>query len=111
MAEQGYRLFYRIAKSNPPTILDFTSNLSLGKKTPADPELAALWDGLSVQSTLAQARRRRRASPMLGSCIAAIRVPLDGTVRFERTLSTDGHHTLWGDPAELPTMVVSIEPV
>lgn len=107
--EEGYRLFYRIVRTNPPTLYDFTSNLELGREVPADPELAALWDGLSVQSTLAQARRRRRASPMLGNYIAVLRVPTDGSIRFERTLSADGHHTLWGDPAELLALVVSIE--
>ena len=110
MTEQGFRLFYRIVKSNPPTLPDLTSNLELGKQIPADPESAALWDGLSVQSTLAQARRRRRASPMLGSHVAILRVPTNGTIRYERTLGSAGHHTIWGDPAVLLAMVVSVEP-
>lgn len=111
MADEGYRLFYRIVRTYPPSLVDFTSNAALGKRVPTEPELAALWDGLSVQSTLAQARRRRRASPMLGDYIAVLRVPTDGSVRNERTLSADGHHTLWGDPAVLLALVVSVEPV
>jgi hypothetical protein len=111
VTEEGYRLFYRIVQTNPPTLIDFTSNLALGRKVPDDPEIAALWDGLSVQSTLAQARRRRTTSPMLGSYIATIRVPTDGSVRYARTLSADGHHTIWGDPALLLAMVLSVLPV
>jgi hypothetical protein len=110
MTERGYRHFYRIVKENPPTRLDFTSNLVMGKQLPADPEQAVLWDGLSVQSTLAQARRRRRVSPMLGRFVATIRVPTDGSVRYERTLRAEGHHTLWGDPGVLMSLVVSVEP-
>jgi hypothetical protein len=83
MSDDGYRLFYRIVRTDPPGLQDFTSNRALGKQVPLDPEQAALWDGLSVQSTLAQARRRRRASPMLGICIAVLRIPLDGSVRVE----------------------------
>ena len=111
IVDQGYRLFYRIVRTNPPDLVDFTSNAALGKRVPTDPELAALWDGLSVQSTLAQARRRRRASPMLGDYIAVLRVPTDGSFRCQRTLSADGHHTIWGDPAALHALVVSVEPV
>jgi hypothetical protein len=110
MLEPEYRFFYRIVRTNPPTLSDFTSNLGQGKQIPADPELAAVWDGLSVQSTLAQARRRRKTSPVLGSFIAVIRVPTDGSVRYERTLSSAGHFTIWGDSAQLSGLVVSVEP-
>jgi hypothetical protein len=111
MTEQGYRYFYRLVHRNPPTPRDLTSNRELGKQPPANPEHVALWDGLSVQSTLAQARRRRRASPMLGEFVAVLRVPTDGSVRYARTLSTEGHHTVWADPPLLLGMVVSVEPV
>jgi hypothetical protein len=111
VTDEGYRLFYRIVRTNPPRLIDFTSNAALGKQVPTDPELAALWDGLSVQSTRAQARRRRRASPMLGDYIAVLRVPTDGSFRYQRTLSADGRHTLWGDPAALLALVVSVERV
>jgi hypothetical protein len=109
MTEQGFRFFYRLVKSNPPTLEDFTSNLALGKQIPADPALAELWDGLSVQSTLAQARRRGRPSPALGRFVAVLRVPTDGSIRFERTRG-EGHHTIWGDSAVLLALVVSVEP-
>ena len=47
MNEQPHRFFYRLVHNDPPTIIDFTSNLALGKRLPADPEMAALWDGLT----------------------------------------------------------------
>ena len=86
------------------------SNLVLGKRVPSDPALAELWDGISVQSTLNQARRKRRISPMLGQYVAVLRVPTDGSVRFQRTRG-EGHFTLWGEPADLLAMVVSGVPV
>jgi hypothetical protein len=109
MTDPGYRFFYRIARTNPTTLDDFTSNAAKGRPAPDDPERRAVWDGLSVYSTLAQARRKRRVSPAIGDFIAVMRVPLDGSVRIDRTLGGDGHHTIWGEPARLDSMVVSIE--
>jgi hypothetical protein len=67
--------------------------------------LAALWDGISVQNTLAQARRKVRVSPRLGSYVAILRVSTDGPVRFRRSLGP-GHFTLWGEPEVLLALVV-----
>ena len=110
MIEPGYRLFYRIVKTNPPTLSDFESAAIKGRPLPSDPGDARLWDGLSVYSTPAQARRQRRRSPVLGAFIATVRVPLDESVRVERTRG-DGHHTLWGDAELLLSMVTAIGPV
>jgi hypothetical protein len=111
MIDPGYRLFYRIVYTNPPTLVDFTSGMERGALEPLSPSHRAVWDGLSVFSTLNQARRKRRVSPKLGAFIAVLRVPTDGSIRFARTLGGDGHHTIWGKPAELLSLVVSIEPV
>ena len=111
MIEPGYRLFYRIVRTNPATLADFTSNADKGRPVPDDPVQSAVWGGLSAYSTLAQARRKRRASPAIGEFIAVLRVPLDGSIRIERTLGGDGHHTLWGKPATLLSFVVSVERV
>ena len=86
------------------------SNLARGRPIPDDPEDARVWDGLSVYCTAAQARRKRRTSPVLGSFIAVLRVPLDGSVRIERTRG-EGHHTIWGEPATLLGLVIAVEPV
>ncbi|MDP8923143.1 MAG: hypothetical protein M3O34_09750 [Chloroflexota bacterium] len=109
MTDQGYRLLHRIVRTDPPTLDDFLSNLARGRPVPDDPEDARVWDGLSVYSTAAQARRKLRTSPVLGSFIAVLRVPLDGSTRIERTRG-EGHHTIWGDPAMLMGLVVAVEP-
>jgi hypothetical protein len=109
MSDEGYRNFYRIVKTNPPSLWDMTSAKERGQSVPSNPALHAVWDGLSVYSTLSQARRKHRLSPVLGSFIAVLRIPTDGSVRYARTLGGDGHHTLWAAPAELSAFVVSIE--
>lgn len=109
MSDSGYRLLYRIVRTNPPTLDDFTSNAVTGRPLPPDPSRRAVWDGLSVFSTLAQARRKRRVSPSIGEFIAVLRVPTDGTIRIERTLGGDGHHTVWGEPSMLLGMVIAVE--
>lgn len=111
MAEQGHRDFYRIALTDPPTVADFTSGKERGTPEPNNPAHRAVWDGISVFSTLNQARRKRRTSPVLGEYIAVLRVPMDGSVRFARTLGGDGHHTIWGDPERLLQLVVYVETV
>jgi hypothetical protein len=111
MIDPGYRDFYRLVYTNPPTLWDFTSGKERGTPEPLSPRHRAVWDGLSVFSTLNQARRKQRVSPMLGTFIAVIRVPTDGSVRFARSLGGDGHHTIWGDPAQLLSLVVSVEPI
>ena len=111
MIEPGFRFFYRLVRSAAPVLEDFTPAALKGGPRPSDPARLAVWDGLSVFSTLAQARRKQRTSPILGAYVAVLRVPTDGSVRFERTLGGDGHHTLWDNPASLMAMVVTIEPL
>ena len=109
MSDAQFREFHRIVRADLPTLADFLSNLALGKEVPVDPMLAELWDGISVQSTLSQARRKRRVSPALGQYVAVLRIPTDGSVRFRRTRG-EGHFTLWADPADILAMVVSVVP-
>ena len=110
MTDQGYRLFYRIARTNPTTLYDYQSAKERGLDEPELPARRAVWDGLSVYSTLNQARRKQRVSPNIGSYIAVLRVPLDGSVRVMRTLGGDGHHTLWAPASDLRSLEVSVEP-
>lgn len=110
MTDEGYRLLHRIVRTNPPTHDDFVSNEARGRPVPDDLEDASVWDGISVYSTAAQARRKRRTSPVLGAFIAVLRVPLDGSMRVQRTRG-EGHHTVWGEPAALLRLVVAVERV
>ena len=105
------RTFYRIVRTNPPTLRDFTSNAVLGRPAP-DPSPAGLrlWAGLSVQATETQARNRARDLPRLGVYIARIQIPPDAPILWERTLGR-GHYTLWGAPAEIARRVVAVVPV
>jgi len=61
--------------------------------------------------TAAQARRKARAFRFLGGFIATVQIPSDGSFIVERTTSSAGHHTVWGDPRALLACVVAIDPV
>ena len=65
MIERGFRDFYRIVRTDPPTREDFEPNVNLRRMAPDDPEEARLLDGLSMYSTFNQARRKRRVSRWL----------------------------------------------
>lgn len=102
--------FYRIVKTDPPTIEDFTAGSVRGRPIPAHlpVELHRLWDGLSLYSTLAQARRKQRLSPRIGEYIAAMFVPDDSRIQIERTTRESGHHPIWGPPDVMLACVVGV---
>jgi hypothetical protein len=106
------RSFYRIVKTDPPTVADFTSNSALGRvpKYP-DPRVVSLWSGLSVFDQDAQARQKALATPYLGQYIAELQVREDDPLRYERTLRTPGHYTLWGSSDVILSRVVAVRPV
>ena len=109
------RTFYRIVRAaavEDLDLTDFTSDAAKGIPLPADPVRARLHDGISVFNTETQARRKAHDFPFLGTHIAAITLEDGAPVRVERTLKgSPGHHTLWGDPAEIRRRVVSVVPV
>jgi len=104
------RTFFRIVRTDPPTVDDFTSAAARGRRITAGlPEaLHRLWDGISVYATVAQAQRKARRSPMLGAHVAELLVEEVGPIRFERTTREAGHFTLWGGPTTLLQSVVSV---
>ena len=94
--------FYRLVRSNPPTLDDVTSQKAKGvPMARPDPEVALLWDGISVYATVTQARNQARAKPWLGAYIAELAISEGERITFRRTGTGRGHHTLWGDPVEL----------
>jgi hypothetical protein len=105
--------FYRIVQTDPPTLVDFLSDVARGRvRYPLTSEQHQLRSGLSVFNTEAQARRKAQDWPNLGRHIAAVEIPASSAIRFERTLrSSPGHHTLWGDPVDLLACVVAVVPV
>jgi hypothetical protein len=75
---------YRIVRTDPPTVLDFTPKAALGLvDSEADVETQRLEAGLSMYRTLAQARRKARAFPFLGGFIATVQLPSDAPFQIE----------------------------
>jgi hypothetical protein len=101
------RRFSRALRAREPELRDFTSNEELGKP-PRGAELVdrRLWEGVSVDTNRRVVAEKARAFN-LGEFVAELRVPVDGPIRFEKTLGGT-HHTLWGNPAEIRTCVVAM---
>lgn len=106
------RVFFRIVESNPPTILDFTSNAAKGM-TLRNPTAETLrwWAGISVYDNQGDARSLARQRPQLGTFIAELLIPEGSTIRYERTGQRRGHYTLWGEPGLLLACVIAVRPV
>lgn len=101
---------YRIIRDSEPALLDFASLTAQGKPPRStDPEVIRLSAGISCWATETQARNKARRYRHLGSFIATLQIPDDALVRIERTLGA-GHHTVWGDPAEIMRFVVTVKP-
>jgi hypothetical protein len=106
------RVFSRLVRSDPARFVDVLSKAALGEPLREDtPENRRLWQGISVYATEAQARRKGRASPMLGRFIARIELPDDSPVLSERTTTSSGHHTLWGDPWIILAAIMEISEI
>jgi hypothetical protein len=102
------RVVYRIVHTEPPTEADFLSRKALGNSAPRD---VRLWDGISVYDRVEAAQRQADRFPHLGRFIAALRLPEDGSIRVEKTLSNRNHYTLWGDAVSMLARVENVVPV
>jgi hypothetical protein len=104
--------FYRIVRTNPPDETDFVSDKARGLPPRNDEPLTLhVWDGISVYRTLAQAERKARDYPFLGTFIAELNIDIDvPRIRIEKTFGR-GHHTLWGPTAILLRSVVAVTAV
>jgi hypothetical protein len=105
------RTFYRIVRNDPAEPRDFVSHQARGRRAPSDPERARLWGGLSMYETPEQARRTARDFPALGRFIAAVEIPDESGITYERTTAGRGHYTIWGEPEVICNLVKSVEPV
>ena len=109
MGEPMPTIFYRLVATDPPSLVDFLSKEARGEPLRDDTaETRRLWQGVSVYATEAQAQRKGRTSPVLGRFVAEIELPADSPIRWERTTTSSGHHTLWGDPATLLACVTRV---
>jgi hypothetical protein len=75
------RTFFRIIRTDPPTITDFMSHAALGIPTRRrGPEALRLRPGISSYAIEAQARRKARGVGTLGAYIARLQVPIASAV-------------------------------
>jgi len=106
------RSFYRIVKTEAPTAADFLSKPAVAQELlDKRPELARILTGISVFDGIELARKKALRFPMLGEFLAEISVTETPPLHFERTTTSRGHYTLWGDPEQLLELVVRVEPV
>jgi hypothetical protein len=108
------RSLFRIVRTNPPTRDDFLSYRALGLRPPASLSVDQLrqWEGISVFATENQARRQARRYPHLGTSIAELVIVPNLGLEVRRTNPrSPGHHTLWGDPADIARAVARVVPV
>jgi hypothetical protein len=105
----AYVMLYRVVKNDPVAVFDCMSREALGMQ-PRHPTAKALrlWSGLSMNRTREQAAQLVTASPWLGEYIAEFRIPLNGAFRYELDNGRNGHCTVWGEPWDLLTLVVSV---
>lgn len=105
------RVFYRIVRTNTPTIDDMKSHVELGiplRRT--DAEDLRMASGISLFDSIEQARSQARRKPWLGNAfIAELELPLDH-IRVEKTAGA-GHYTAWGDPGDMLGYVRRVERV
>jgi hypothetical protein len=104
-------MFFRVVRTNPPSLLDFMSNEALGRRPrrPLSERDHDRWRGVSHFDSAELASSAANASPWLGQFVAAVEIPLGAAVRVEQTYRA-GHWTIWGDPADLLALVVSVAP-
>lgn len=107
--QETYFALFRVVQNNPPLKYDMMSREALGMR-PRHPTAKALrlWSGVSMNRTREQAAQLANASPWLGEYIAELRIPVDGSFRYELDNGRNGHCTVWGEPDELLALVVSV---
>ena len=107
--------FYRIVKTTPPTLDDFTSNAAKNR-IPRGREVtdSAVHHGLSMYSRQDDAIHMAQRFPKLGDFIAEVAIPIaDPDIRIRRHAinPNDSHHTVWCAPDQCLSYVFAIIPV
>lgn len=110
--DAGPRHVFRILKSDPPTLEDFTSAYVLDRPKARGIQLrsAAVHMSLSVMETLDQANSRALQFPQIGGYIAEL--ALQGGEGFAIASTVEpGHLSLWGSAVKLESSLVDVYPV
>jgi hypothetical protein len=105
------RTFFRVIRSQHPSWADFLSNL-VRDQPPRRVEVTdpLEWAGVSVFDSLAEARARAQAFPVLGRYVAEVRIPDRAAVLIRPSVGA-GHWTLLGGPGVLLGFVARVVPV
>jgi len=106
--------FYRVVRSDPPTLRDFQSYTALGKpllrSKPTLVELAA-WAAVSTYVTEDAARNRAELNAArglpIGHFIAKLVIAEASPIKIGRINEQTGHCGLTGEPSDLLAAVVS----
>ena len=107
------RAFFRLLQTDLLTHQGFLSHEALGvpPRRPLSRREQDLWRGVSVHDSFEAACAKGTVSPWLGQFVAEIRIPPGVEVRIEQTGRDRSHYTIWADPDELLSWVVSVMPV
>jgi len=101
--------FFRLLRGSEPQVEDFLSDEQDERvESLAATGSMALYRGFSVRNTLAQARRLAKAPGLRREYIAELSLTWKEGDAVARTLSTPGHHTLWGNPELLLKRVMNV---
>ena len=104
-------VFYRIVRTDPPSIDDMRSYLELGVALRRDdPESRRLASGISLFDSLERARQQARRKPWLGNAFIAEMEITVGRFLIEQTAGS-GHYTAWGNPGDMLEYVRRVERV
>jgi hypothetical protein len=103
----GQLTLYRIVRSNPPNLLDFTSDEALGKK-PRRPqrEDPRLYRGISTWDSVETAANRAREYH-LGEFIAQLAISTEDAVVIAQTRGS-GHYSVEAAPEVLLDLVQAV---
>lgn len=104
--------FFRIVKTDPPTVQDFLSLKDLGRpmRRGTSPERQRWAAGVSVFATTDAALRTAEQYPQLGDFLAMLETPDDGRIPYEQTGEDADHYTLWANAIDLLATVRSVVP-
>ena len=100
------RVFYRVIKGPEPTVEDFIPLKEQGRPL-KNPKWKREWEyGVSVYDDFDYTVARTRKFPKMGSYIATLVVPDDGSIEFAKTMDDEHHYTIYALAERVLQLVV-----